>query len=250
MNNTCLIVDNDPFAIEQLRHSLSLIDAPIKILGEAINGSEGIQQIELHNPSLIFLDIEMPDMSGFEMLTKLSSINFQTIFITSYSHYAIRAIRFNALDYLMKPIDIDELRTAISRFQRRTITVENIENTRRAIQNFSEPKIENKKILLQLQDRIIRPALREIVYIHGHGNYSTFRLLEQKDILISKTLKYFENRLADSGFYRCHKSYIVHRSHITAFTNSSSVIMSDNSEIPISRRRKSAMKNWYDAYQN
>lgn len=246
MKKRCVIIDDDAFAINQLRDALELANAPIQVVGVAYNGREGFDIINREQPDLVFLDAEMPDMSGFEMLSKIPDIQFKTIFTTSFTHYAIRAIRFNALDYLVKPIDIDELRGALRRFNQSSFQKQNIEKTIGAINNHAEKNIENQRIILHQHDGIVQTTVKDILFVEAQSNYSRLRLMKNKNILVSKNLGYFETRLHESGFYRCHKSYLVHGRHIKLFTRSSSLIMTDDTEIPISRRKKKEMMAWFE----
>jgi len=116
----CLIIDDDPFIRDLLQDKLSQYLPEVEVLTTASSGLEGLQKIAHYQPDLVFLDVEMPDMTGFEMLFKLEDISFETIFITSYSHYAIKAIHFDALDYLVKPIDLGELKAAIKRYKKKS----------------------------------------------------------------------------------------------------------------------------------
>jgi len=131
----CLIIDDDPFIQELLKDKLEQYVPEVRLVGTASSGQQGLEQIHLHQPDLIFQDVEMADMTGFEMLSQIEQINFQTIFITSFSHYAIKAIRFNALDYLMKPIDLAELKAAIKRYQENATSTRSADNVKQALKN-------------------------------------------------------------------------------------------------------------------
>lgn len=137
----CLIIDDDPFIRDLLQDKLSQYSPDVEVLSTASSGREGLGKINIHQPELIFLDMEMAYMTGFEMLAQLSDIKFQTIFITSYSHYAIKAIRFNALDYLLKPIDLGELKRAIKRFKNKAKYIDQKENMALALQNNSTKNV-------------------------------------------------------------------------------------------------------------
>ncbi|MGK0385864.1 MAG: two-component system LytT family response regulator, partial [Patiriisocius sp.] len=138
---SCLIIDDDPFIRELLQDKLHQYFPDVNLLSTASSGRNGLEKIALYKPQLIFLDVEMADMTGFEMLAQLSTINFQVIFITSYSHYAIKAIRFNALDYLLKPIDLGELKRAITRFKDQDRLTPQKENLALALHNLSTNKV-------------------------------------------------------------------------------------------------------------
>ena len=201
-----------------------------------------------HRPDPVFLDVEMPDMTGLEMLSKLKEINFQTIFITAHIQYAISAIRFSALDYLLKPIDFTDLRKALKRYESRTSPQRNVENVQQAIQNMETPLLEDQKFVLPLRQGQIKPPLKEIISIKADKNYSVIQLFQDKQVLVTKTLLEFEQILKSRGFFRCHKSYLVNRSHIVSISNSNSIVLSNGHELPVSRRKKQALQDWYRSF--
>lgn len=242
---SCIIIDDDPFIQELLKDKLHLYFPEISIVGIANNGYEGIKQLQRLHPDLVFLDVEMGDMTGFEMLCKLESIDFKIIFITSYKHYAIKAIRFNALDYLLKPFDLEELKSAIKRFKS---NFNNIISARRidvALKNLKTPNVSDQTLVLKTQQGELHLQLKNILYIEGDRNYSNIHLKQHKKELVSKTLSDLEELLENKGFFRCHKSYLVNRDHISSGSNSFQVVLSNGISLPISRRKKDAFKNWY-----
>ena len=238
-----IIVDDNAFNIEVLSDLLKEEYGQIKLEGTASNGHDAIQLISSVKPELVFLDVEMPDMNGFEVLSSFEEISFQTIFVTAHSHYAIQAIRFNALDYLVKPIDSRDLDLAIKRY---------IDNSKAAYQNKIQNALDNLKredtldqvLFLPTQEGGIKMILRDIVMIEGDRNYSTFHLSSKRTKISSKTLGHFEDRLIGLGFFRCHRSFIVNHHHIEKVQNDS-FLMKDKTEIPISRRRKREVKEWF-----
>jgi two-component system LytT family response regulator len=246
----CLIIDDDPFIRELLQDKLNQYFPDLEVLSTASSGNEGIQKIEDYKPELIFLDVEMSDMTGFEMLAQLSDINFQTIFITSYSHYAIKAIRFNALDYLLKPIDLGELKKAIKRFKTHNKVELQKENLSLALKNIANKNVSNHMLILKTQDGDLRLVLNEIIHIEGDRNYSYIYLKNGEKKLVTKTLIELEELLDSKGFYRCHKSHLLNAEHITSYSNGNFVKLSEAITIPISRRKKKFFLEWFTAYQN
>ncbi len=222
----------------------------VEILAIAGSGTEGLQEIRTHQPDLIFLDVEMADMTGFEMLAALVDIHFQIIFITSYSHYAIKAIRLNALDYLVKPIDLEELKQAIQRYKSNAQNNKGTDNVRQALINLKTKNKSEQTLILKAQDGELRLVLKNIIRIKGDRNYSYIFLADHKNKLTSKPLGELEELLHDNDFFRCHKSHLVNYLHICSLPNSAKIILSDNSVIPIARRKKEAFKLWYDSYLN
>jgi two-component system LytT family response regulator len=243
-----LIIDDDPFIRDLLQDKLNQYLPEVEIMDTASSGKEGLQKIATYKPNLIFLDVEMADMTGFEMLSQLDNINFETIFITSYSHYAIKAIRFNALDYLVKPIDLGELKKAIKRYKDSVRKTPQRENLMLALQNMNTKNVADHKLILQTQEGELRLVLKDIIRIEGERNYSYIYLKNGKKKLVTKTLADLEELLDHKGFFRCHRSHIINGEHITVHPNSFSVKLSDAFIAPISRRKKEEFKQWFENY--
>jgi two-component system LytT family response regulator len=244
-----IIVDDDPFIIDLLKDKIEQYLPRVKLIGTANNGAEGLKVISELKPDIVFLDVEMDDMTGFEMLSEISQINFQIIFVTSFSHYAIKAIRFNALDYLVKPIDLGELKKAINRFKQKERRALNHENLELALQNLNSKDVSNYKMILQTQEGELRLILKDIIRIEGDRNYSNIYMKSKQKKLVTKTLADLEHLLYDKGFFRSHKSYLINGLHIASYSNSNALMMSDNSSVPISRRKKIAFRDWYNDYK-
>jgi two-component system LytT family response regulator len=242
-----IIVDDNPLNIAILSDLLEEgYNNRILIVGTAQNGQEALALIQSQKPELVFLDIEMPDMNGFEVLASLGEINFQTIFVTAFSQYAIQAIRFNALDYLVKPIDSKELNLAIRRY-RSNDKADHQRQIQNALDNRNKKNALDQVLYLPTQEGGIKMALRDIVKIEGDRNYSTFHLSTNKTKISSKTLGHFEEILFGDTFFRCHRSTLVNRHHIDRLQKDS-FLMKDGTEIPISRRRKALAKAWYNDF--
>lgn len=244
----CLIIDDDPFILELLQDKLSQHFPEIELLATANNGREGLQKIEAYRPELIFLDVEMTDMTGFEMLAQLPDINFQVIFITSYSHYAIRAIRFNALDYLLKPIDLGELKKAIRRFKSQSRNKPQKDNIALALHNRNTKNVADHMLILKTQDGDLRLSIKDIVHIEGDRNYSYIHLSNTTKKLVTKTLSDLEVLLDSKGFFRSHRSHILNSVHIIK-TNGFSTELSTGVKLPVSRRKKKEFASWFEEYQ-
>lgn len=242
-----IIVDDDPFNIEVLSDLLETAQREVKVIGKARNGTEALAMIQSLQPDLVFLDVEMPDMNGFEVLARLKEINFQTIFATAHSQYAIQAIRFNALDYLMKPINPKELAQALKRYHSSTNKKLNQDKIQTALNNLNKKDTQDQVLFLPTQEGGMKMTLRNIIKIEGDRNYSTFYLIKGKTKISSKTLGYFEEALLGKGFFRCHRSFIVNHHHIESIQKDT-FLMKDGHEIPISRRRKTDVKTWFNNY--
>ncbi len=239
-----LLIEDNLLMSTMLSDLLKENHPEIEIVGIAKNGNEGLSKIKQLRPDLVFLDIEMPDMTGFEMLNKLETINFQTIFITAHSHYAIKAFRFNALDYLQKPVKTYQLEQSIKRFKSNLSSGKNRYKVQQALDNLRTENIEDQKLVLTTQSGILQLALKQIVRIEGERNYSHIHLSNGSKELSSKTLGYFEDILGEKGFFRCHRSFLINRYHIHDM-GKNAFILKDQTEVPISRRKKNEAMNWY-----
>ena len=236
-----LIVEDNAFMATVLYDLLKEHATDIAVLDIANTGKKAIQLIASEKPNVVFLDIELPDMTGFELLQHLENINFQTVFTTAHSHYAIKAFRFNALDYLVKPIVESELDETIKRLLKSST---NSIEVRNALANLEVQSVENQKLVLPQQNGTLRLPLKQITHIKGERNYSTIHLSNGSQELSSKNLAYFEDILSDKSFFRNHRSYLVNRYHIKALIEGHFVLKNGN-EIPISRRKETQAKTWF-----
>ncbi len=207
---------------------------------------EALQLLETFKPTLVMLDIEMPGMSGFDFLNRAIGINFDVIFTTAYNQYAIKAIRFSALDYLLKPIDSVELQNAINRHiikqqnpgagsaagGNQGLLVHNL------INNLQQKDSNLFKLAVSTTEGIFFFAPGEIIRLEGENNYTRFIFSERKPMVVSKTLKEYDDLLRDHGFIRVHKSYVINRQYIVSVDKEGFIKMKDGSDIEISRRRK------------
>lgn len=243
-----LIIEDDPFMIDLLKDKLQQYIPDVQVIETTRLGGEGIQLIEKHQPDLIFLDVELGDMTGFEMLAQVPNIQFETIFVTSYSHYAIKAIRFNALDYLVKPIDLEELKQSIKRYKIEAQQERETSNLKLAIKNNQTTNVANHELVLHTHDGDLYLRIKDIVRIEGERNYSFVILKNKKKHLVSKTLADMEDLLQGKDFFRCHRSFLVNGQHIESHNNVA-VLLSDGEEVPIARRKKDEFKRWYRAYE-
>lgn len=244
MSIKCLVIDDDPFIWQHFKDLFEDHVTGVEILGFALSGREGINKIEHLQPELVFLDVQMADMTGFEMLEQMDIINFQVIFVTAHSDYAIKAIRFNALDYLVKPIVPEELKQAIERYKKNADSQVNRGHVEQALINLKAKKVEDQTLILPAQGEEIHLVLKDIIKIEGERNYSYIHLANKSKKLSSKTLAWFEDILSDKGFFRCHRSFLVNGLFVNKMNNDV-FILADGSRVPISRRKKSEAKNWY-----
>lgn len=231
-----IIVDDEVNSRENLKGALRSFCPEVEVVGEANGVLSAIELIQKEQPSLVFLDIEMPDGNGFEVVEFFKKPNFKVIFITAYDQYAIKAIRFAALDYILKPIDVLLLKAAIDRHNE--IKTED-ERLQQFITN-RELSSQEKRIALPLADKIHFIKVKDIISCKGEGSYTTIYRTNNQSFLVSKPLIEYEDILSECGFIRTHKSHIVNKSHISTYIKSDGgyLLMSDSSNVPVSRRKK------------
>jgi two-component system, LytTR family, response regulator len=234
-----LIIEDEAQAISALKLELKTHCSNVEVIGEAKSIKEAIEKITLLKPELIFLDIQLSDGLGFEILKIHKENNFKVIFTTAYSQYAIKAIKFSALDYLLKPIDSDELVAAVDKAYKSSDSTENSK-----IESFIHNQTENvsrKKIALHNSEGVTIYELETILRCSAESNYTCVYFSNGKKTLFSKTLKEFEDLLCTSGFERIHHSHIINLNHLVSFVNKDGgyVILSDKSTLPVSQRKKS-----------
>ena len=233
-----LIIDDEPSAVNTLRLMLERYIPEIKELRSTNDPNEGIHLLKTFRPDLLFLDIQMPLMNGFEVLKHFPQIHFKIIFTTAHDQYAIQAIRFSALDYLLKPIDADELREAFDRFLGKEIVrlgEQALYNN--LLHNINARDQKEFKLALATTEGTYFYHPEEIIRLEGESNYTKFFFTNKKTLLASKTLKDFEEILVGHGFIRIHKSHLINKKHVINLTGEQLTMM-DASKVEISRRRK------------
>lgn len=243
MKVKCIIIDDDPFMLDLLMDKLSFFHE-VTVAGTAVNGEEGLTLIRNLSPDLVFLDVEMNDMTGFDLLSRLETINFSTIFITSYGHYAIKAIRFNALDYLLKPIDIQELKNAINRYLKKKGSLLEV-NHNIVLHNFKTQNPSDQILILKTQEGELKFKLEQIIHIRGDRNYSKIILKDGSEKLVTKTLADMDKLLSHQGFIRSHKSHIFNQKHFIHL-GLDSIQLSNGESIKVSRRKRAEIQELTD----
>jgi len=243
----CIIVDDEIGAREILVQMLKLYCTDIEIIGLAHNVDSAYELISSLNPDLVFLDIKMPDGSGFNLLEKFPKLNFQVIFVTAHEEYAIKAFRFSALDYILKPVDPSDLINAVDK-------VSGINNVNDLDQQFkimkenfyNESTQTEKKIVLRTTENIYVIPISEVVRCRSEKNYTYFYFTNREKIIVSRTLKDFEELLTDHGFMRVHRSNLINLKYISRYEKSEGgyVIMLDNSRVDVSHRKKEKLLNY------
>jgi two-component system, LytTR family, response regulator len=211
----------------------------IELLDSCATPVLGIESIQKHEPDLVFLDIEMPRMNGFEMLKKLDRVSFDIIFTTAYDKYAINAIKMSALDYLLKPIDKEELSNAINKCLKNQDQKMTLGKMDILFKNLTQHNALDRTITLTSVDGIRFIKMKDIVRLEANGRYTKFYLLNKEVILASRTLGDFEEALSSNEFFRIHEAHMINLLYIDRFHKGNNyVLLSDKTELPLARRRK------------
>lgn len=236
---SAIIVDDERNNCENLKELLTLYCSEIEIVAIAHSASEGIETISKLKPQLVFLDIQMQGGSGFDLLEQIKPVSFEVIFVTAFDQYAIRAIRFCAIDYLLKPVDILELQAAVQRATQKIRQRDPNLAMTTLLANRKTPS-NDLKIALPTAERILFVLVSEIIRCLGENNYTTVFLKNGTSVLVSKTLKEYEELLTDKGFLRVHQSHLINAAYIRSFEKHDGgyLKMTDGASVPISRQRK------------
>jgi len=236
---TAIIIDDERKGRDALKQKLMDYCPQVTLLGEAANGEEGLKMIELHDPAIVFLDIEMPKMNGFEMLHHLSSKKFHLIFTTAYDQYAIKAIKYAAFDYLLKPIDIEELRMTIKKAEQQ-ITQNHTAERLEALTQHLTGKDQLQKIVIPTMEGLLFFNLSDIVYLEAENNYTTIHFVNHPKLLASRTLGDFEELLPPDKFFRTHNSYIINLHFIKRYIkgDGGQIEMLNGHYVDVARRKK------------
>ena len=238
-----IIIDDEPDSIKLLQLQLAQYCPEIEIAGTYTSSVKALPGIEKLQPDLVFLDIEMPVMNGFELLEKILHLPFSVIFITAYNQYALKAFRFNAVDYLVKPIDKDDLVEAVAKA------------IKRAKPNPNQLSLMQKQMRGEPATKIAIPGqhggitfidLNEIVFSEASNNYSRLVLTDARIFIISKTLKDVQEVLEEEHFLRVHRQYIINLNHVKQFNRNDGILTMTNGEhIPIARNQKERLIEKY-----
>ncbi|HYG40673.1 MAG TPA: LytTR family DNA-binding domain-containing protein [Cytophagales bacterium] len=232
-----VIIDDEQGAREALRKMIGLYCLNVEIIAEAQGVDEGLQVIKNTNPDLILLDIKMFDGTGFDLLKRIENADFKIIFITAYDEFALNAIKFSALDYLLKPAEPEELAAAIKKAELAIeVDILNLK-IKTLIHNIEK---ENKRLTVKTSECYHIISVNEIIRCEAEGNYTRFFLQNGNKILVSTTLKEYEELLEQYQFFRTHQSHLINLKEISRFEkkDGGTIIMKDKSKVPVSTRKK------------
>lgn len=235
-----ILIDDEPNALEVLRMQLEQFCEGIEILAECPGGEEGVEAIEELQPDLVFLDIEMPQLNGFDVLEKTKHLNYRVVFTTAYDQFAIRAIKHAALDYLLKPIDIEDLQLAVQKAKQTQQHFDLSHQVKDLLQKLQPHEHLNQKIALSDGNALVLHEVTDIIRAESDSNYTHIYLVNGKKITLTKTLKEMESRLNGRPFFRIHQSHIINTQFIDKIIKGENalVVLKDKSVLQISRSKK------------
>jgi len=235
------IIDDENKTRQLLANMISFLELPyeFEIYAEANNILSGLKCIQENKPDLVLLDIQMPDGNGFDLLDLIKDKAFKIIFITAHEEYAIQAIKSSALDYILKPIDLDELKSALEKALKLIVTDTDTSDQFVTLKE-NVSSIYPRKVVLKTQESIYLIPFDEIIRCEAHKNYTTFYLFDQRKIVTSKTIKEYQTILEEPQFVRCHRSHIINMDFFKRYdkANEGWIILKDETEIPLSRSNK------------
>ncbi len=243
-----IIVDDEERSRKNITALLTDFCAGVEVLDAVKSVEEAMHAIKKYRPDVVFLDIQMQRETGFDLLNKIDKIDFEVIFTTAHAEYAINAIRFSAIDYLLKPIDIEELKQAVSRVEKKR-KVSNIqEQFETLLYNFKSSDAGNYRLAIPFSEGMVFVNMKDILYCEAQSNYTQLYMKDGKSYLVSKTLKDYESLLIQHGFFRVHHSFLVNIKEIKQYIKGDGgyIVMNNNVQIGISQRKKDAFLKMID----
>jgi two-component system LytT family response regulator len=234
-----VVIDDELKARELMTQFIGSIDSEVQVIGTADSVASGYDLLNDMNPDVVFLDVEMLDGTGFELLQKLEQRPFKVVFTTAYDQYAIEAFKYNTIDYLLKPIDISELKTALKKVQERMASEESIDNRLESLLANFKQDLKVKKLAVSSATGIDFLNIEEIMYCEADTSYTYIHSKGGKKVTSSKGLSHYEKLVPNSSFIRVNRTFLINIDHIESFRKPTSIItMNDGTEIELSRRKK------------
>ncbi len=245
-----ILIDDEQNAVEALHKLLTEYCPQIEVLEKLNSANEAYHAIISHQPDLIFLDIQMPSGSGFDLLARFPNPDFKVIFATAFDFYALNAIKFSALDYLLKPVAPNDLKEAVSKATIQIRSKQLTDDLQNLIHNLQNPRNRKNKVNISTQSGIELIEIDQIVRCEAVNGFTVLHLDNKKDLVSSRDLKFYQEVLEEYDFYRVHDSHLVSYFHIKRINNNDGgvVLTSDNTQVPISRRRKPEFMDWLKKY--
>ncbi len=246
-----VIVDDEKLSRDTLQNYLSKYCPAIDVIATADSVSNGIMAIRKSNPDVVFLDIEMPFGNAFDLIEQIGEIDFEIVFVTAFSHYAVKALNLSASYYILKPIDIDELMLAVDKIVKEKTEDKLSIRSKILLENIQAEKRQNQKIILPLMDGFEVVKIKDIIRCQANDNFTDFHFLsDKKKQMICRTLKHFDELLTDYDFVRVHKSHLVNFHHIVKYVKGKGgyLVMSNGEQVAVSgMRKKELLKMFHHA---
>ena len=238
-----VLIDDEKMTQKSLKGILDNFVEDVSVVATPMNVAQGVEAIKVHEPDMVFLDIEMPDGTGFDLLKQLPEIDFSLIFCTASNLHAIKAFKYNAIDYILKPFDIDEVVTAVQKAKENLKIRQqhvNVAHLLRFMQESNKPK---EKLVLKTSSEMFVVKIDDIYNCQSDGGYTVFMFADERKIMVSNNLKSYESVLLQHNFIRVHRSHIININHIDRIQrkDGGTIILTNGKEIPISSRRKDAV---------
>ena len=233
-----IIIDDEPDCVKLLALQLKMYCPQVQVVAECTSSEEGFVKINELQPDLLFLDIEMPVMNGFQLLEKIGNINFSLVFVTAYDQFAVKAFRFNALDYLLKPIDGKDLKVSVEKAMQQKPNSQQLQLMKQHLHDGE--KYHPDKIALPYQNGVIFTEIKNVLYCESDNNYTRFFIAGGQQCMVSKTLGDIQEILEERNFLRVHRQYLINLDHIKKYVRGEGnyLIMSNNENIPVARNKK------------
>ena len=240
MSYSCIIVDDEKPQQEILKGMLTKGFADYRLEAICSSVDEGIKKIKSIKPQLVFLDVQMPPKTGFDLLNSFDTINFEIIFTTSFEHFAIKAFKFSAIDYLLKPFSEEDLAIALKKFEAKNAVQNSLKNVQNLLMNINQNTSDKARIALPTMSGFVFAQVNDIIRCESDNNYTTFYFNDKGSLMVSKTLKDCEELLEEYQFFRIHASHLINMRYIKEYIkgDGGQVKMTDGSVVDVSRRKK------------
>jgi two-component system LytT family response regulator len=232
-----IIIDDEPDCVRLLARELALHCPNVQVAGQTSSSEEGLRLIGVLQPDVVFLDIEMPRLNGFQLLERVGTLSFQLIFVTAYNEFAVKAFRFSALDYLLKPVDSTELREAVAKAERnQRVDKSQLDLLRTQLTTRSLAD----KIAVPYQNGVMFLPVKEVLYCEADSNYTRVIATQNRQFLLTRTLREVQEVLEEQGFVRVHRQYLINRDQIKLLVKGegSYLVMTNEVSIPVARNQK------------
>lgn len=246
----CVLIDDERNALEMMEWLLKTYCPEVQIAAMCSNAEDGIVAIKAHQPDVIFLDIEMPHMNGFDMLERFEQLDFDVVFCTAYDQFALKAFRYSALNYLLKPVDPDDLKSTVARIEMKK-NKPSKEQMDLLLQTLKQPQRGTpKRIALTTNDGLLFIPTEDILYAEAESNYTIVMLSAGRKVIVSKSLKDIDEALSGPDFFRIHHSYLVNINQIKKYVRGDGgyVVMNNDATVSISRSRRQEFMEMFEKF--